>query len=161
MPAATLAQVAPAFVAMAHRIVWATVATIDPRDRPRTRILHPLWAFDGTALHGVVATGPTPAKSADLAHRPFASVAYWNPDHDTCRADCHVRWSTDDDRCTEVWEAMRAAPEPVGYDPAIVPAWEAPGDESFAVLELEPYRLRVFPGSVLLRGEGEVLTWSG
>jgi hypothetical protein len=30
---AELAQVAPAFVDMAHRIVWATVATVDPQGR--------------------------------------------------------------------------------------------------------------------------------
>ena len=28
-----LARVAPAFVEMAHRIVWATVATVDPQGR--------------------------------------------------------------------------------------------------------------------------------
>ncbi len=28
---AELAEIAPAFVDMAHRIVWATVATVDPQ----------------------------------------------------------------------------------------------------------------------------------
>jgi hypothetical protein len=37
-----LATVAPAFVEMAHRIVWATVGTVDPAGRPRSRVLHPL-----------------------------------------------------------------------------------------------------------------------
>jgi hypothetical protein len=37
-----LASVAPAFVEMAHRIVWATVATVDLDGRPRGRILLPL-----------------------------------------------------------------------------------------------------------------------
>jgi hypothetical protein len=36
-----LSSVAPAFVEMAHRIVWATVATVDSQGRPRSRILHP------------------------------------------------------------------------------------------------------------------------
>jgi hypothetical protein len=27
-------------------------------------------------------------------------------------------------------------------------------------MRLDPWRLRVFPGSVLLEGTGEVLTWS-
>ena len=36
-----LAVTAEAFVEMAHRIVWATVATVDDRDRLRSRILHP------------------------------------------------------------------------------------------------------------------------
>jgi hypothetical protein len=53
-----------------------------------------------------------------------------------------------------------AAPAPVGYDPAIVPAWkDGPTSEAFAALRLEPDRLRVFPGTMLLGQEGEVLTW--
>lgn len=35
-----------------------------------------------------------------------------------------------------------------------------PDAESFGILRLEPYRLRVFPGSRLLTGVGELLTWS-
>ncbi|TNF90056.1 MAG: pyridoxamine 5'-phosphate oxidase family protein, partial [Gammaproteobacteria bacterium] len=50
-------------------------------------------------------------------------------------------------------------PEPVGYDPSIIPGWENAASESFAVLKLDPWRLRVMPGSVLLAGEGEVLVW--
>ena len=39
----SLAETAPAFVAMAHGIVWCSVATIDEQHRPRSRVLHPLW----------------------------------------------------------------------------------------------------------------------
>ena len=42
-----LEDVAPAFVEMAHRIVWCSVATVDHQGRPRSRILHPLWEWDG------------------------------------------------------------------------------------------------------------------
>ena len=54
---------------------------------------------------------------------------------------------------------FKEAPAPVGYDPAIIPNWQSPTDDSFAVLELRPWRLRVFPGAVLMGEEGEVLTW--
>ena len=50
-------------------------------------------------------------------------------------------------------------PEPVGYDPAIIPGWDGPTSPGFAALRLEPWRLRVFPGTVLLQQQGEVLTW--
>ena len=43
--------------------------------------------------------------------------------------------------------------------PAIVPAWTSPTAGAFAALRLEPWRLRVFPGSVLLGQGGEVLNW--
>ncbi len=50
-------------------------------------------------------------------------------------------------------------PAPVGYDPRIVPGWDSPTAEAFAVLRLEPWRVRVFPGTVLLGQGGSVLTW--
>ena len=56
-----LVTTAPAFVAMAHRVVWATVATVDEAGRPRRRTLHPMWEWDGERLAGWIATGPTPA----------------------------------------------------------------------------------------------------
>jgi len=146
---------------MAHRIVWATAATIDRQDRPRTRILHPFWRWDGEALVGVIATGPTPLKRAHLARSPWLSVNYWAPDQDTCTADCGVEWILDDAGREQVWRTFADGPAPVGYDPAIVPAWVGgPTSPAFAGLRLTPWRLRVMPGSAMLGGGGEVLTWA-
>ena len=44
---AELATVAPALVEMAHGIVWCSVATVDSQGRPWSRILHPIWQWDG------------------------------------------------------------------------------------------------------------------
>jgi hypothetical protein len=157
----TVNEVAPAFVEMAHRIVWCTVATVDPSSRPRTRILHPFWMWDGEELVGWIATGPTPAKSADLEANPNVSCSYWSPNHDTCTADGTAEWFFDDDTRTMVWDLFRNGPPPVGYDPAIVPVWkDGPLSPAFAALRVVPRRLRVFPGTMLLEGKGEVLTWS-
>ena len=155
-----LAEVAPAFVAMAHQIVWASAATVDTRGRPRSRILHPLWQWDGAQLVGWIATSPTPAKRAHLAAHPSMSLSYWQPSHDTCVAECRATWGLDDATRTMVWELFRTAPPPVGYDPSIVPAWVSPTAPAFAVLRLDPWRLRVFPGTVLLGKGGTVLAWS-
>lgn len=155
-----LTRVAPAFVEMAHRTVWCTVGTVDVRNRPRTRILHPIWQWDGETLTGWIATGPTPAKRAHLDHSPYLSCGYWSPNHDTCVAECRTEWAFDDETRTMVWDLFRHGPEPVGYDPAIVPAWESPTSDSFAALRLDPWLLRVFPGTVLLGQGGDVLFWS-
>jgi hypothetical protein len=157
---AYLAEVAPAFVEMAHRIVWATAATVTPGNHPRTRILHPLWEWDGASLSGWIATGPTPAKQADLDHSPYVSLNYWSPNHDTCRADCRITWHFDDDTCERIWNKFKDAPAPVGYDPAIIPVWDSPTSPAFAVLELAAEYLYVFPGTVLLGQSGDVLSWS-
>ena len=156
-----LETAAPAFVEMAHRIVWSSVATVDPKGRPRSRILHPYWLWDGTSLIGWVATGPTPRKRTDLEHSPFVSVNYWATNHDTCLAECRAEWAFDDDTRTKVWQMFKEAPAPVGYDPAIIPPWsDGPTSPAFAALRLEPWHLRVFPGTALLQGTGDVLTWS-
>jgi len=155
----TLDQIAPAFVDMAHSIVWASAATVDADGKPRTRILHPLWEWDGTDLFGWVATVPTPLKRAHLSAHPYLSASYWDPGQDTCSADCLVEWYTDDDTCTAIWQKFATGPEPVGYDPAIIPQWTAgPTADAFAVLRLAPYRLRVMPAAAMISGEA-VLRW--
>ena len=50
-------------------------------------------------------------------------------------------------------------PAPVGYDPSIIPPWTGPEAEAFGVLRLTPTRLRVMPGTVMLQGRGDVLSW--
>jgi hypothetical protein len=155
-----LSTIAPAFAEMAHRIVWASVATVDARDRPRSRVLHPIWEWDGTRLVGWIATSADSVKTGDLAAHPYATVNYWAPDQDVCTADCEARMVLDDDVRTWLWERFKSAPEPVGYDPVIIPQWsDGPTGPVFAALRLDPYRLRVMPGTVMTRGEGELLTW--
>lgn len=152
--------VADAFREMAHRIVWCTVASVAPDGRPRTRVLHPFWEWEGDRLVGWIATGPTPVKVAALEQSPNLSVTYWAPDHDTCTADCRAEWRNDDATRRRIWDTFTALPAPVGYDPAIVPPWAGgPTSDAFAVLRLDPYRLRVMPGTLMLAGAGELLTW--
>ena len=155
-----LSQIAPAFVEMAHRIVWCTAATVDAKGRPRSRILHPIWRWDGERLEGWVATEATPIKRSHLDASPHISLNYWNPAQDTCVAECRASWAFDDETRTMVWELFRNGPEPVGYDPAMIPIWDGPTSDRFAALRVDPWRLRVFPGTMLLEQRGEVLTWS-
>ena len=156
-----LEQIAPAFVEMAHQIVWASVATVDPNGYPRTRILHPIWEWDGTDLFGWIATVPTPLKKTHLAAHPQVSVSYWTTTHDTCSADCLVEWYLDDETRTAVWDKFANGPEPVGYDPRIIPMWaDGPTSDQFAVWRLSPYRIRVMPSTVMTKAEGAPLTWS-
>ena len=74
-----LEVVAPAFVEMAHRIVWCSAASVDARGRPRSRVLHPIWEWDGRRLRGWIAIKATATKRAHLAASPFLSLDYWHP----------------------------------------------------------------------------------
>ncbi len=148
----------PAFLEMAHRIVWCTVATADPDGGPRTRILHPIWEWNDASLTGWIATAPTGVKTRALEADPRISLTYWDPTQDTCTADCRAEWIDADDR-QELWTRFAEGPEPVGYDPAIIEPWaDGPQSPGFSGWKLDPYRLRVMPGSAMLDGQG-LLTW--
>ena len=135
----TLADVAPAFVAMAHRIVWCSVATVDARKRPRSRILHPIWQWEDGELTGWIATGPTPLKRAHLDNSPHVSCNYWTENHDTCVAECQAEWQFRPGRpraaygtCSSRRRRQSATTRRSS------PAWEGPDSPAFAVLRFEP-----------------------
>ena len=129
------------FLDIAHRIVWASVATVDRRDRPRSRVLHPIWERDGDRLTGWVITRPTPLKRAHLAHAPYVSCSYWDPRHEVAVAECAAGWEHDVDVRARVWLAFLEAPEPLGYDFAqIFPDGAQSAGAGF--LRMEPWRIR-------------------
>ena len=143
---------------MAHRIVWCTVATVAPDGTARTRVLHPIWEYADGELTGWIATSPLSLKAKHLAHEPTISLTYWDPTQDTCSAECSIRWVEGAER-SQVWDRFANGPEPVGYDPAMIPGWDDADTPGFGAIELTPTRLRVMPGSALLTGEGDTLTW--
>jgi general stress protein 26 len=130
------------FIAVAHRVVWCTVATVDRRGRPRSRILHPYWELTRDGLVGWVTTRPTPLKVAHLEHSPYVSCSYWDPQQDTAVAECHAEWVGDLAAKRRVWELFRTAPEPLGHDPGTI--WpQGPDAHDAGVLKLTPWRLKV------------------
>ena len=52
MRVATFAEIEDEFIALAHKMVWCNVATVDAQGRPHSRILHSIW--DGST--GWIAT---------------------------------------------------------------------------------------------------------
>ena len=158
--ASSLTDTATRFRDMAHSIVWCTVATVTPSGHPSTRVLHPIWEWDGTALQGWIATSPDSPKARDLEANPDISLTYWAPNQDTCTAWCSTTWQTSDEDRRAGWDRFANGPEPVGYDPSIVPSWTSPDAASFGILHLTPTRLRVQPGTLLTAGVGEVHSWS-
>jgi general stress protein 26 len=149
--------VAAAFVAVAHRIVWCTVATVDRHGRPRSRILHPYWEHTEDGLKGWITTRPTPLKRAHLAHSPHVSCSYWDATQDAVVAECRASWVEDVEEKERAWDRFRSVPEPLGHDPYNI--WPAgPSDPDAGVIELVPWRLRVASLETLM-GRAPVLTW--
>ena len=156
-----LADVAPAFVEMAHRIVWCTVATTGADGHPHTRVLHPIWEWDGAALTGWIATSPRSPKARDLAGVPAVALTYWAPTHDTCTAECDAAFEDAPAARQAGWDRFANGPEPVRYDPSIIPMWTDPQAEEFGILRLTPRSLRVMDGTVMTQGSGRTFTWKG
>lgn len=149
------------FIAVAHRIVWCTVATVDHRNRPRSRILHPIWTLppelDGDELVGWITTRPTPLKVAHLEHSPYLSCSYWDATHDVAVAECRAEWVGDVAVKRHAWDLFRVAAEPLGHDPYKI--WPGgPDDPDAGVLRLSPWRLRV-AGMETLLGRSAPLAW--
>jgi general stress protein 26 len=155
----TLPEIAPGFVELAHRIGMCVAATTDRSGRPHTRVVQPVWAWDGADLSGWLSTDTRSPKYAQLQANPTLSATYWNPEQDTCTADCAVELVRDDAERVAAWERFLATPPPAGFDPAIHPDWDSPAAETFGVLRLRPTWLRVMPGTLMTDGVGEVWTW--
>jgi hypothetical protein len=154
-----LTEIAPRFVDMAHRIGVAVAATVDSRGTPRTRVVQPVWRWEAGALTGVMSTATDSPKYRHLTATRSASVTYWNPEQDTCTADCDVELVDDADEKADAWERFLATPPPAGFDPSIHPDWESPASRTFGVVRLRPTWLRVMPGTLMTEGVGELWTW--
>ena len=71
MDVGSFGEIEKEFNERTQRIVWCTVATIDRKGRPRSRILHPIW--EGTT--GWI-TGRNSFKAKHLAANPYVSLSY-------------------------------------------------------------------------------------
>jgi general stress protein 26 len=60
------------FIARVSQVVYCTLATIDRKNRPRSRVMHPIW--DGPI--GWVISWPASHKAKHLEHNPAVSLAY-------------------------------------------------------------------------------------
>lgn len=154
-----LTEIGPRFVDMAHGIGMCVAATSGRDGRPHTRVMQPVWEWDGTSLTGWASTTTPSPKLDDLRHTPVLSLTYWEPGQDTCTADCDVTVVGDADERAVAWDRFENTPPPAGFDPAIHPDWDSPASPTFAVVRLRPHSLRVMPGTLMTAGVGEVLTW--
>jgi hypothetical protein len=140
-------------VAVAHRVVWATVTTVDGRGRPRSRVVHPVWSIaDDGRVEGWITTRRTPVKVRHLAGNPHVACSYLAGDHDVAAFDCIAEWVDDLATRRRVWDLCAALPPPAGFDPAAIFP-DGPEGADFALLRLRPYRVLVGLAVDLARGE--------
>jgi hypothetical protein len=141
-------------------INYATMVTVDAKNRPRTRVLIPVWEkVDGEPI-GWLATYRTPVKAAHLARNPHANFSYWAPGNNTVAVDTLARWDNSAPVKEHVWNLYSTtSPRGAGYH--LGSFWEAPSDSKLHVLRLTPWRIQVIRGTDLrsriwqVNGDGE------
>jgi general stress protein 26 len=118
--------------------VYCSMATIDRSDRPRSRIVHPIW--DGPI--GWVISWPDSHKAKHLKHNPHVSLAYIRDKDRPVYVDCTARWVADPNEKQRVWELIKATPPPVGFDPEQF--FDGIEDPYFGLLQLTPWRVELY-----------------
>jgi general stress protein 26 len=118
--------------------VYANVASVDAQNRPRSRVLHPLW--EGKT--GWILTWPMSHKSKHLAKNPYVSLAYLKNPIEPVYVDCKAEWENDANEKRRIWDLFSNTPPPVGYDPSV--AFESVDNPKFGVLKLIPWRIQIY-----------------
>lgn len=135
MEVADFSEIEAEFLERVHTMVWCSVATVDTRQRPRSRVLHPIW--EGAT--GWIGTHRNSHKARHLAQNPYVSLAYITDIHKPVYADCIAEWVDDLDQKKRIWELFRTTPPPLGYDPAST--FVSADHDNFGLLKLTPWRI--------------------
>ena len=132
--------------------VWCTFATVDRHNRPRSRILHPIWeTSDGAGPTGWILTGRNTLKTKHIAHNAHVSLTYWDPNHKQVYADCRAEWVDDIPEKQRIWDLYKNTPPPLGYDPGII--WQGgKEDATYGLLKLTPWRIELYGLSNVMTG---------
>jgi general stress protein 26 len=137
MEVAQFEDIQAEFMARAQQAVYCNVATLDPKGRPRSRVLHVVW--DGPV--GWVITSPTSHKVQHLAHNPYVSLAYVSNPMKPVYIDCVAAWVTEVEEKLRVWELHKTIPPPLGFDPT--PHYGTIEHKHFGLLRFIPWRLEL------------------
>lgn len=127
------------FLVYVNQYVYCNMATIDTQNRPRSRIVHPVW--EGST--GWIISWQATLKSKHIANNPYVSLSYFC--HDKAYPiyiECTVRWEDNRDEMWRVWEYYKVAPKPMGFDPE--PHFGDIDHEHFGLLKLIPWRIELY-----------------
>ena len=131
---ANFADIEAEFIQRAHAAPLCNAATVDSRQRPRSRVLHPVW--EGSM--GWITTRHDSPKIKQLAANPAMSLAYIADLFRPIYVDCMAVWVDDLTTRRRVWDLLRSLPEPVGFDPALT--WGDIEKPENGLLRLRPWR---------------------
>jgi general stress protein 26 len=156
MDVTNFSEIEDEFTTRVSRIVWCTVATVDRKGRPRTRILHPIW--EGPT--GWIATGRHSHKERHLAANPYVSLSYWDGQHQQVYADCEAKWEDSTEEKRRIWELYKSTPPPLGYDPGMI--WQdGPDHADYGLVKLTPWRIELWSLGDMMAGTPPLIWRAG
>jgi len=120
-----------------HTMVWCSVATLDTKNRIRSRILHPIWegaiGWSSSRRHAL--------KEKHLAHSAYCSLAYISDIARPVYVDCTAEWADDPGDKQHLWDLFRSSPPPLGFDLGKI--FKGVDDPDFGVLKFSPWRIEL------------------
>lgn len=125
------------FMARVQAAVYCVMATVDRQQRPRLRVMHPIWA----GASGYVISWPASHKATHLAHNPAVSLAYLADTTRPVYVEATADWIVDVAEQQRIWELHRTTPPPVGFDPQ--PHYGTIDNPYFGLLRLTPWRIEL------------------
>jgi general stress protein 26 len=138
MVVSSFAEIETEFIERVHKMVWCSVATLDSKDRVRSRILHPIWE-SGT---GWSSSRRHSLKEKHLAHSPYVSLAYISDVSRPVYVDCTAEWADEPADKQHLWRLFESSPPPLGFDLGKI--FEGVDDPNFGVLRFTPWRIELF-----------------
>jgi general stress protein 26 len=153
----TFAEFQTDFLRLTQQAVWCSLTTLDRNDRPRSRIVHPIWEVTRDRPVGWLATRRSPIKVAHLSHSREVSCAYWQPSHNAVMLQCRANWVDDPAPKQRIWYLFANTPPPLGYDPQSI--WSGgPSDPDYSLLRLDAWRVQIVTVQTLTSKRARVWT---
>ena len=92
-------------------------------------------------------------KTKHLAGNANVALSYWDPQHDTVVVQARAEWQDDAPTKQRIWDLIKNAPAPIGYDPAMF--WKGGvTDPTYGVLKITPYRVDLLGAQQMMAGKG-------
>ena len=130
-------EIQPEFMKRVSDAIYCSVATVDRKNRPRSRMMHPVW--DGQI--GWVISWPLSHKAKHLQGNPYVSLAYIHDRDKPVYVDCRAEWIDDVGEKERIWELHKNTPPPLGFDPE--PHYGTINHPYYGLLKFTPWRIEL------------------
>lgn len=147
MEVSSFEEIQSEFLRRVSKAIYCSVATIDRKNRPRSRIMHPVW--DGYI--GWVISWPQSHKAKHLQGNPYVSLAYIEEREQPVYVDARADWIDEVGEKHRIWNLHKNTLPPLGFDPE--PHYGTITHHYFGLLRFTPWRIEL--GNL----NGESIIW--